>query len=154
MVGNVSDYDEKRRQRGAFRAWRAEAASQLRLRVGAGGGSRLYKDHFVSSLGYTTARCKLWCPDKHTPCPSPTPTSTPPPICTAQVKAQAAATLQEERARIWEEAHALGAQQARVSERYQQARSLCEVLQQCIAHSASNGLAHIAGVLSRLHQLV
>ena len=47
----MSDYDKKRRQRGAFRAWRAEAASQLRLRVGAGGGSRLYKNHFCNKSG-------------------------------------------------------------------------------------------------------
>ena len=70
------------------------------------------------------------------PCPTPTPTPTPTRNCTAQVKAQAAAALQEEQARVWEEAHASGAQQAKVSERYQQARPLCGALQQCTAHSA------------------
>ncbi|PRW33073.1 centriole proteome [Chlorella sorokiniana] len=61
VAATVNEYDERRRQRGAFHAWRTEAASQLRLRV----------------------------------------------------KAQAAAALQEERARIWEESHASGAQQAK-----------------------------------------
>jgi len=37
------------------------------------------------------------------------------PHIVAQVKAQAAAAVQEERALIWEEAHASGAQQAKVS---------------------------------------
>ena len=43
----------------------------------------------------------------------------PPCLCThaAQVKAQAAAAVQEERARIWEEANASCAQQAKASTR-------------------------------------
>ena len=37
MAVAAKHYDQGKLWRGAFRAWRAEATSQLRLRVGAGG---------------------------------------------------------------------------------------------------------------------